>query len=142
MKKVIYMHSVHPNELLVLCPFVGWTIETQEDFVKLLKEHAFKNLPDFKGYPALRISLENGQDLVFTGHCVKFKNAPIRKDGKPYRWAIFNKPANGSPVKWIDIKEDWDYVFDRLPDKEKQDKLINSITKLVNASGGLTIEFK
>lgn len=142
MKKVIYMRAIDPSNINIPCPFLGWTIETLEDFVQLLKDHAFKNLPDFKGYPALKISLENKQDLVFTGHHIEFKDAPIRKDGKHYRWAIFNQPSNGSSVKWIDIKEDWDYVFDRLPDKEKQDKLIDGLTKLINANGGLTIEFK
>lgn len=72
--------------------------------------------------------------VIFAGHQYEH--------GKEGKWNIFNTDTDSYPSKWINIREDFDTIFELFEDTEIVQTQVDAITKMVNIMGGITIKVK
>lgn len=124
--KVIYPKRIDGK--FCACPFVGHTINNLREFAQILMDKYYdKN----SGYPGLFFNTSDPNlVLLFSGHQYEH--------GKEGKWALFNRKTDNWPSKWFKFSELASY-WNLLYDAKKQQDQINTITKIVNITGGITV---
>lgn len=126
MKKRVFVHRMDGK--ICLCPFVGITVESPEDFIeKCVKPYYSKET----GYPGLYFSTKRRDTkLIFAGHQYEC--------GENGKWTWFYDGMT-KPEKWFKITSDTSW-YDMLEDDAVVQKQIDAITAIVQRDGGITVK--
>ena len=130
MNKTLFIKRID-GKMNLLQPFMGWRVSNFNEFVAIVKKYFEKET----GYPGLVLSTKyNNIKVIFSGHQYEH--------GEKGRWCIFNTDTDNYPTDWINLKDNFDTIFELFEDTEKIQTLADTITKIVNAQGGIEIEVK
>ena len=131
MNKTIFIRRIDGKLSRPFHPFLGWRVSNFNEFVTILKKY----FEEGTGYPGLvfRTKYKNIK-VIFAGHQYEH--------GKEGKWCIFNTDTDNYPVNWINIREDFDTIFELFEDTEIIQNRVNAITKIVNVMGGITVKIK
>lgn len=131
MNKTIFIKRIDGKSSRPCQPFLGWRVSNFNEFVIVVKKYFEKET----GYPGLVFSTKyKNIKVIFAGHQYKH--------GKEGKWCIFNTNTDNHPNNWINIKENFDTIFDLFKDTEIIQTQVDAITKMVNIAGGITIKVR
>ena len=130
MNKTLFIKRID-GKIDIPQPFMGWRVSNFDEFVTIIKKYFEKGT----GYPGLVLSTKyNNIKVIFSGHQYQH--------GEEGRWCIFNTDTDTYPTGWMSLKNNFDTIFELFEDTEKIQAWADTMTKIVNAQGGITIEVK
>lgn len=130
MNKTLFIKRID-GKMDILQPFMGWRVSNYDEFVAIIKKYFEKET----GYPGLFFSTKyNNIKVIFSGHQYEH--------GEEGRWCIFNTDTDNYPTGWMNLKDNFDTIFELFEDTEKIQAWADAMTKIINAQGGITIEVK
>lgn len=130
MNKTLFIKRID-GKMDILQPFMGWRVSNYDEFVAIIKKYFEKET----GYPGLFFSTKyNNIKVIFSGHQYEH--------GEEGRWCIFNTDTDNYPTGWMNLKDNFDTIFELFKDTEKIQAWADAMTKIINAQGGITIEVK
>lgn len=131
MNKTIFIKRIDGKLCRPFNPFTGWKVSNFNEFVTILKKY----FEEGTGYPGLVFSTKyKNIKVIFAGH--QYEHS---KEGK---WCIFNTDTDNYPVNWINIRENFDTIFELFEDTEIVQAHVDAITKMVNIMGGITVKVR
>lgn len=131
MNKTIFIKRIDGKLSRPCQPFLGWRVRNFNEFITIVKKYFEKET----GYPGLVFSTKyKNIKVIFAGHQYVH--------GKEGKWCIFNTDTDKYPNNWINIKDDFNTIFELFEDTEIIQTQVDAITKMVNIMGGITVKVR
>ena len=126
MAKVVFPNRIDGK--ICLCPFMGYKIESIDDFKDVIKQYYDQE----KGYPGLYFKLNDRRHtLIFAGH--QYEHSA---DGK---WCLFDTLNDKYPQNWFKLNDRWSEVFSLFEDAEELQRKADRIGEIIKANNGIWV---